>query len=147
MTIDWPTALIAIWLAGAAVALVRLVVALARVARITGRAHDVTDPQWMTSVDAAAATLGLAAPVALKISEDSAIPVACGIRNATVLLPPDAAGWPEERQRVVLLHELAHVARRDCLVQAIAQLVRVHSFWKGRTSFARRGWISCTPGR
>ena len=40
-----------------------------------------------------------------------------------VLLPAAAAYWPEERRRVVLLHELAHVKRRDYLTQVMAQLV------------------------
>jgi hypothetical protein len=39
-----------------------------------------------------------------------------------VLMPTGAADWPAGRQRVVLLHELAHVRRRDCQVQLVAHL-------------------------
>ena len=38
-------------------------------------------------------------------------------------MPDAAAQWPEERTRVVILHELAHIKRRDCLTQALAYLV------------------------
>jgi hypothetical protein len=47
--------------------------------------------------------------------------MAFGILNPTVLLPADASHWPFERRRDVLLHELAHVGRRDCLTQLISQ--------------------------
>ena len=50
------------------------------------------------------------------------MPVACGILRPALVLPVDAESWDRERRTVVLLHELAHVKRRDCLVQAIAHL-------------------------
>ena len=37
-------------------------------------------------------------------------------------MPEDANRWPLERLRIVLLHELAHVKRRDCLTHVVAQL-------------------------
>jgi hypothetical protein len=50
------------------------------------------------------------------------MPMAWGLLRARVMLPADADAWPESRQRVVLLHELAHVKRRDCLTQFVAHL-------------------------
>jgi soluble lytic murein transglycosylase-like protein len=46
-----------------------------------------------------------------------------------VLLPADAAAWPEERLRAVLLHELAHARRGDCAAQwAAAAVCALHWF-------------------
>ena len=37
-------------------------------------------------------------------------------------MPAAADGWTEDRLRIVLLHELAHVKRRDCLTHMLAQV-------------------------
>ena len=49
------------------------------------------------------------------------MPVAAGIFRPAVIMPADADTWSESRLRVVLLHELAHVKRRDCLTHVLAQ--------------------------
>ena len=44
-------------------------------------------------------------------------------------VPVEATGWSNDRLRAVLLHELAHVQRFDCLTQGMAQIARaVHWF-------------------
>jgi hypothetical protein len=48
--------------------------------------------------------------------------MAWGLTRARVLLPAEAEDWPLDRQRVVLLHELAHVKRRDSMTQMLAHL-------------------------
>src|SRR5207244_5665202 len=53
----------------------------------------------------------------------STMPMAWGIFRSAVLMPADADTWPSHRLRVVLLHELAHVKRRDCLTHLVAQMV------------------------
>ena len=54
--------------------------------------------------------------------DEDAMPMAWGLMRARVLLPAEAEDWPLDRQRVVLLHELAHVKRRDCVTQMLAHL-------------------------
>ena len=39
-----------------------------------------------------------------------------------LLVPAEAEAWPDERRRLVLLHELAHVRRWDWLTQLVAHV-------------------------
>jgi biopolymer transport protein ExbD len=67
--------------------------------------------------------LRLRRPVRLLQSSDNPMPLTWGWWRPVVLLPADAANWPTDRRRIVLLHELAHAKRWDCLTQTIARLV------------------------
>ena len=55
-------------------------------------------------------------------SDAVAVPMMWGFFRPVILLPADANGWGSERVRAILLHELAHVQRRDWLMQTIAQI-------------------------
>jgi hypothetical protein len=68
------------------------------------------------------ARIGVTTRARLLISGHVGVPVACGMFRSAILLPVEAELWDRERRTVVLLHELAHVKRHDCLVQAFAHL-------------------------
>ncbi len=61
-------------------------------------------------------------------SADVDAPLVVGILRPVVLLPPQASSWDPERRRAVLLHEGAHVARRDGLALLLAH-VACAVFW------------------
>lgn len=46
-----------------------------------------------------------------------------GFRNPVILLPASSATWDSERRRVVLMHELVHIRRRDVLRQLMSGIV------------------------
>jgi len=56
------------------------------------------------------------------------MPLSFGVLHPAVFLPADARDWSEERRRVVLLHELAHIRRGDLAAQLIARAA-VSLFW------------------
>lgn len=119
---SWGTMVLIAWAVGAALTLGRYGVAMVTVRLIARRAHPVTDGPWMDRVRGASDELGLREPVRLLQAEGAAMPMTWGILRPVVLVPAEADGWTAERARVVLLHELAHVARRDCLWQTVARL-------------------------
>jgi hypothetical protein len=95
-------------------------VGLARLAR---RAAAITDPDWLTVLGTAAARSGIRQPVRLALSREVGTPITWGTLFPIVLLPADSTEWTTERRRVVLLHELAHIARMDYLTQLVAHIV------------------------
>src|SRR6185312_5073295 len=53
---------------------------------------------------------------------DKTIPVVWGIFRYRLLLPAAARHWSTDQLRSVLLHELAHIKRRDMLAQLLAEI-------------------------
>lgn len=60
----------------------------------------------------------------LLIGEMNAVPMVWGVWRKRLLLPEGFAEWPKEKLRSVLLHELAHLKRRDPLALWAAQWVK-----------------------
>jgi TonB family protein len=56
-------------------------------------------------------------------------PLTCGALRPLILLPDNAWDWDELRLRAVLLHESAHVHRRDCVAKYFAQASRALLWW------------------
>ncbi len=58
----------------------------------------------------------------VRLSPDRMGPMTWGAVRPVILLPDDALDWPRERLEAALRHELAHMARKDSLIQALALL-------------------------
>ncbi len=56
------------------------------------------------------------------------MPAIAGLLRPRLLLPVGFDQWPADRRRAVLLHELAHARRFDCLTRFLSQLVCA-AFW------------------
>jgi beta-lactamase regulating signal transducer with metallopeptidase domain len=120
--VDWSAVVLGVWAAGAAVALARYGLAMVAVRVVARGARPVTHGEWTERLRTASGELGMRERVRLLRADGAAMPMTWGILHPAVLVPANADGWTAERKRVVLLHELAHVARRDCLWQTLASL-------------------------
>lgn len=112
-----------LWAVGALTTFCFLVRGWVHVYQLGRKATAVTGSRWQSVFAEAAEALHLRREVRLLQSKENVMPLTWGWRRPAVLLPAEAAAWPAERLRLVLLHELAHVKRRDCLSQTIVQLV------------------------
>jgi hypothetical protein len=75
--------------------------------------------------------------VTILMSANRALLVTCGLWRPKIILPAGADGWSDERQRIVLAHELAHIRRHDGLVLLAAELLRA-AHW-----FNPFVWVAC----
>jgi VWFA-related protein len=117
--------LLVVWMAGVALGMSQLLVAVVLVRRASRATGVMSEPEWLETFAQAMAYLGLKRHVRLLSSPAVGVPIVYGYWNAAVMLPANASTWPEDRRRAFLLHELAHVARHDCLTQTLAHIARL----------------------
>jgi TonB family protein len=112
-----------VWVSGVMLSGLMLVVGLVRLRAIGRTATRVVDRRWLDLLDDHARAAGVRRPVALLESGDPALLVTWGFTRPKIVLPLVARGWDDERRRVVLTHELAHIRRGDWVVQIFAHAV------------------------
>jgi len=120
--VSWLAALGAFYVAGVLLLLARLATQLLVLGRLS-RSATPAGEEWERSLAECAQQLGVRHPVRLIRSLDRTIPMAFGAVKAAILVPAIGDTWSPDRRRAVLLHELAHVGRRDCLTQMLATVV------------------------
>jgi beta-lactamase regulating signal transducer with metallopeptidase domain/predicted nucleic acid-binding Zn-ribbon protein len=115
------SAVVSVWLFGVGASLLALARALRRERRLLAGSRPLAGA-WLETLDDARRALALSRPVRLLTCDAIETPLTGGW-PATVLLPPSAELWPEERRQVVVQHELAHVVHCDALRQLAWRLV------------------------
>src|SRR5450759_1112814 len=123
--IDAKVALMLLWMAGIAAGLLQMLGAWAMLWR-TRRAARVSPDQG--AADTLAWSLGIEHPVRV-LETPAGMPMTFGVLRPTVLLPQEARAWSDERRRVVLLHELAHVLRGDAVTHLLGRTALVLHWW------------------
>jgi TonB family protein len=135
---DWQLWVMALWGLGAAAVLLQLLAAYLRLGRIRRRARAYADCGGFRAL---AESLGIAGEVALLEGAPASMPMAVGVRRPAIFLPADAIQWGEERRRVVLLHELAHVRRGDVALHLMARAALGLNWWNPLAWMAWREFL------
>lgn len=110
----WLTLLFLIWCSGALLLALRALVAELRFRRRTRDARPVEDPRLLAVLTECRALLRLARPVELLETSAVGSPAVHRLRRPRLLLPPGVGrSFGETELRLLFLHELTHVKRRD----------------------------------
>lgn len=131
---DWPALLLAVWLAGAALLLLRRFALYARMRRM---------------LLADAVPVGQAGKIRLVETPVAPSPVAFGVVDKVIALPPGFMAWPDRTARdLALAHELAHHRGHDLLANfAVQPLFALHWFnplgWLGWAALRRDQEAAC----
>lgn len=117
-----------IWAIGFVLGLAPLLGGYIALFRLRQRARSLAGSRIEEITLALAEQLGIRRKIALLVSNRSCMPMTWGVHRPVILLPLAAERWPLARLRPVLVHELAHVQRFDCMTQMLVQLVRA-AYW------------------
>lgn len=93
--------------------------------RAVRKLMDLADRQLsqllLRQLETAAASLAIKTP-RIAISSEVSSPIVAGTLRPIILLPEQATSWSSTTLRMVLLHELGHIARRDTFFNYAAHL-------------------------
>src|SRR5215471_17086377 len=120
-----------LWGAGALLAFAHMLLAYASIWRLRRTATP-------AALDHAA--LGIDSSVAL-FETRHGIPMTAGILHPAIFLPAGSAGWCMGRLRLVIRHELAHIARGDAATQLIARTALSLHWWNPLAWIAWREFL------
>lgn len=145
---DWSYAGLALWVMGTLFFLSRIAWGAWRLRRWTMAAEEANSHRLNDLVNQTAAIIGLSALPKVLLGGPKTMPIAFGLLRGVILLPEDAPGWPEDRLRLVLLHELGHLKRRDSWLQLCGLLAcALHWFnpfaWMLFRSLRRERELAC----
>jgi uncharacterized protein (TIGR03435 family) len=121
---------VAIWLVGATVFSLRLLGGWMLAERLRHRMTRPAPAEWQRTLDRFKDRLSISPPVRLLVSGVLQAPAAIGWLRPIVLVPAGAlAGLPPAQMEALLVHELAHIRRRDYLVHIVQSAAEAILFY------------------
>ncbi|HWD90249.1 MAG TPA: M56 family metallopeptidase [Mucilaginibacter sp.] len=122
--------IVAIWLMVICLKSARLIFGLYSLERLRTKKVGRLDPQWENRITQMAETFGIKQTVSLLESGIAKVPLVIGYLKPVILIPVglvNALG-PQEVE-AILLHEMAHISRRDYLVNLLQSFVETLFFF------------------
>ena len=147
-TFPWVAALLAVWIAGVVCCLLRMAGQQLALTRVLLRSAPILGKQWTKVVSDLSHSLELRRSVQLVHGESIESPLSAGIFRPLIALPEDAEQWRPAKRQLVLLHELAHISRRDVLTQTMAGLACAWQWfnplcWLGLSQMRKLRELAC----
>jgi beta-lactamase regulating signal transducer with metallopeptidase domain len=132
--------LLLIWLLGVLWQLSVLVLGFFGIMRLRWSSRIVTETHLVESLSMARSRLDYGGNVMLLSSDKISFPITWGWIRSKIALPPDAENWPAEQIDAALLHELAHIKRRDFAIQTLSRVACVFHWYNPLVLRLFRAW-------
>jgi len=100
-----------------------------RLCRFVARQIPSEEQRLIRVLDEARSLAGFQRPVRLYVMTDQQTPAVMGLWSPAILLPFEAAELSDDRLRLLLLHELAHVRRGDVIVNWLLMILKAAHWW------------------
>jgi len=144
-SVSWPWVTI-VWLVGAAVSLLPLVVGLLQVRSL--RRSGLGWPEGQAIADGLAVDAGISRHVEVLRHEGTPSPLTFGLIRPIILLPLSVTTWRDADVRRAIVHEVEHIRRGDwlsqCLVRAACAVYWCHPLvWIVRRRFVLEAERAC----
>ncbi len=119
--VAWSYAL-KLWLSGALILLIRLVISQAALIRWRLKARPLQSGAWAETLKYVSTRWRISR--SLRVLESPAVvnPCTWGIFRPVLLLPASGDAWSESERRLAVMHELAHIQRNDYLAASLVRL-------------------------
>ena len=122
--------LVAIWMVILFIRLVKLLVDLGAVQRLRYYRTRAVDESWRQRVEELARRMGIKRAVELLESSLVRVPMMAGVFKPVILVPLGLlAQLPPQQVEAVLLHELAHIRRKDYFVNLLQSIAETLFFF------------------
>jgi beta-lactamase regulating signal transducer with metallopeptidase domain len=125
----WPAVVLVLFLIGAGLGLLRLVIGLGSVSRYRRRSQAIEDAALHDMLNVLRVTINCHRTVEIRESSDVSAPATVGWQRPLILLPADWQTWTEDERRSVLAHELAHIRHGDYAAGLLAQISLIVHFY------------------
>jgi len=127
--LQWPGLALLGWVTGILLLLALVSQRIASARRSLRRSHP-AGQQMVGLLEECCAYMGVTARVTLRLTTDLHSPAVCGFLRPVILLPASVPPrlWPEGL-RTILIHELAHIKRRDPWVSLAQTALQIAYFW------------------
>ena len=127
-TWSWPVFFTALWALGTLLGLVWLGIGIVGAWYVARRTQPAADSHWSQIMQQLLVAYDFRRPITVRECSQVSVPMTWGLRRPVILVPASSAAWSEEIKRSVLLHELGHIRRGDCLTHLLGRLACV-AYW------------------
>lgn len=127
--LTWQAAVLLLWLVGVLVFVALMAQRVSFVRALVGQSKPAAGP-LRAALDPCRAQIGVEREIELRVSPDALSPAVCGLWQPTILMPANLLEkLSPEAVEAVLIHELAHIKRRDLWVNSVQTVLQIAYFY------------------